>query len=77
MSQATTRLTRADTGKRPNGYAQDLANALGVTVFAPNNYVWYYPDGTVVVAVAIGGDPSKGIDTSNPGQWIPFNPIRH
>jgi len=34
-------LKSCNTGKDPQGFAQQLANALGVNVYAPNTQVWY------------------------------------
>lgn len=44
------RLLSCDTGGKEDGFAQQLANALGVEVEAPNNKLYVYPDGTYRVA---------------------------
>ncbi|WP_241968066.1 hypothetical protein [Streptomyces sp. ICBB 8177] len=44
------RLLSCSTGKLPDGFAQNLANTLGVPVEAPNNFLWVYPGGKMAVA---------------------------
>lgn len=70
----TVKLESCNTGKGPNSYAQQLANLLGKPVIAPNNFVWYYPDGTLVIAPPIGGDLNGLPDLQHQGNWITFNP---
>ena len=39
------RLFSCNTGANPNGFAQNLANALGKPVFSPNQIISAYPNG--------------------------------
>ncbi len=41
------RLLSCNTGKGNNSYAQQLADELGVRVYAPDQYDWYYSNGKV------------------------------
>lgn len=43
------RLLSCSTGASPDGFAQHLANALGVPVYAPNNVLWVAPDGVITI----------------------------
>ena len=61
-----------ETGKYSNGFAQQLADILGVTVKAPNKKV--YPlNGRVVVGYKYK-DAITGINKWDPGDWIEFIP---
>jgi hypothetical protein len=51
------RLLSCDTGACDAGFAQNLANKMGVTVSAPTELVWAYPDGKIVVAPRTSLDP--------------------
>ena len=64
-------LKSCDTGASPNGFAQQLANYLGVTVYAPNRLVWFNTSGVIGPAGYTEGDP----DYSDPGQYAPFYPM--
>ena len=44
------RLLSCSTGARSDGFAQNLANKLGVSVWAPSDLLWARPDGTHFVA---------------------------
>lgn len=44
------RLLSCQTGMKSDGFAQDLANTLGVKVEAPNDFLWVYPNGRTAVA---------------------------
>lgn len=57
----------------PKGFAQQLANALGVTVDAPNSQVWFNSSGVVGPMPRVGGTTGPA-DYSNPGQYTPFYP---
>lgn len=59
------RLLSCNTGALPNGFAQNLANKLGVPVSAPNNIIWAYSNGRLT----IGATP-----TINNGSFINFMP---
>jgi RHS repeat-associated protein len=62
------------TGRGKNNFAQQLANELGADVNAPNDYIWYYPNGSTQVAPAQGGNLKSGPDLSNPGKMKTFTP---
>lgn len=65
------RLLSCNTGTLDTGFAQDLANKLNVQVIAPNNYIWAYPNGEMVIApMLLNGQP----DLSNIGNFIKFIP---
>lgn len=40
------RLLSCNTGKGKNSFAQNLANKMGVTVYAPTKMIWAWPNGT-------------------------------
>lgn len=61
------RLLSCGTGKNPKGFAQNLANKMGVIVRAPSDTLFIYPNGKTV----IGSNPLK-----NTGHWIDFKPER-
>jgi uncharacterized protein YukE len=44
------RLLSCQTGMKADGFAQNLANSLGVKVEAPNDYLWVWPNGRTAVA---------------------------
>ncbi|QQS05642.1 MAG: hypothetical protein IPK50_01845 [Fibrobacterota bacterium] len=47
------RLFACLTGKNPEGFAQKLADILGVNVWAPTDILWVGPDGKYVVSSGI------------------------
>ena len=48
-------------------YAQQVADILGMTVFAPTDLVWIYPDGTMIVAPRDPDNPNQpDMDNQNP-----------
>lgn len=59
------RLLSCNAGKLANGFAQNLSNKLGVTVYAPNNLIWAFSDGSL----SIGATPFV-----NNGSFIKFVP---
>jgi hypothetical protein len=59
------RLISCSTGACADGFAQNLANTLGVTVRAPSDTLWVFPNG----AATIGPKPN-----THTGQWIDFTP---
>jgi RHS repeat-associated protein len=59
------RLLSCETGNLPNGFAQNLANKLGVPVQAPNDIIWAFPNGRLT----IGATPA-----ANSGSFIQFLP---
>ncbi|MEU1051242.1 putative T7SS-secreted protein [Streptomyces sp. NPDC005876] len=46
----TVRLLSCQTGMKSDGFAQNLANSLGVKVEAPNDFLWVWPNGRTAVA---------------------------
>jgi hypothetical protein len=53
------RLLSCETGACDTGFAQNLANKMGVPVQAPTNLVWAYADGSMVVAPRMSSDPAS------------------
>ena len=66
------RLLSCDTGACDAGFAQSLANKMGVSVKAPTNLVWAYGDGRMVVAPRSPSNPNFP-DLSNQGEFKIFN----
>ncbi len=65
------RLLSCNTGSIENGFAQNLANALGKPVYAPNNFIWATPSGKHFIAGRLkNGRP----DYSIKGEFIKFVP---
>jgi filamentous hemagglutinin len=67
------RLLACNTGASANGFAQNLANKLGVIVEAPTKVVWAYPNGRYVVADRRKENPQLP-DLSNRGIFKKFYP---
>jgi uncharacterized protein RhaS with RHS repeats len=67
-------LLSCNTGKGKNPYGEQLAKELKAPVNAPDNYVWYYPNGNTVVAPGKGGNLKNGPDLGNTGTMVPFKP---
>lgn len=67
------RLLSCSTGSSPNGFAQNLANKLGVPVSAPNKLFWSDNCGNYLVAGRDKANPKypSRIDT---GEFITFYP---
>lgn len=66
------RLLSCDTGYLNNGFAQNLANKLGVTVYAPTKKLWARSDGSHFIA---GSKPGgKEPDMSDRGSFKAFHP---
>ena len=59
------RLISCSTGKATHGFAQNLANKMGVPVMAPSDTLWVYPNGKTVIG------PSQ---QKNTGSWITYYP---
>ena len=59
------RLVSCSTGKEINGFAQNLANKMGVVVKAPSDTLWVLPTGKMI----IGETPMR-----NTGKWITYYP---
>ncbi len=69
------RLLSCSTGMDPFGFAQNLANKLGVPVKAPNNILWNYSDKSGVFDIAPRKiNNPKSPDLSKRGEFIIFYP---
>ncbi|WP_254780421.1 DUF637 domain-containing protein, partial [Pseudomonas azotoformans] len=72
------RLLSCDTGGCDTGFAQNLANKMGVPVKAPTNLVWAYGDGKMIVAPRSSLSQSSPLfnvpDLSNQGVFKVFYP---
>lgn len=76
--QAVT-LFSCSTGAHQGGFAQQLADELGVDVLAPTSLAWLPPDGPGAPLVTpMGPDrrPLRQADGSGYGRWVWFNPSR-
>ncbi len=62
------RLLSCGTGSSPTGFAQNLANKMGVEVMAPSDTIWAFPNGRLT----IGPD-----SFTNTGHWNIFLPGKH
>jgi RHS repeat-associated protein len=69
-------LYSCNTGKGENPYAQQLADAMGpgITVNAPNDYLWMYSDGStpVIAPYKEPGNEKKGPDKKHEGEMLIF-----
>lgn len=65
------RLLACNAGARGNGFAQNLANKLGVTVYAPNDYLWANSNGNHFIAAK---NSSGRPDCSKKGKFVKFTP---
>ena len=61
------RLISCSTGSDTAGFAQNLANKLGVKVKAPSDTLWVFPDGKM----RIGPSQFKNI-----GHWVTYTPYK-
>ena len=61
------RLLSCKTGSQTGTFAQNLANKMGVTVRAPSDILFIYPNGKMT----IGPDMF-----TNSGRWINYHPLR-
>ena len=72
------RLLSCDTGACDAGFAQNLANKMGVSVEAPTNLVWAYGNGKLVVAPRSSLSPRSPLfnvpDLANQGTFRVFVP---
>jgi hypothetical protein len=66
------RLISCRSGASSCGAADTLADELGVDVLAPNTTVWVYPDGRLLVGE--GRFSGRGLEITEPGEWIRFTP---
>lgn len=69
------RLFSCETGQKADGFAQHLANKLGVPVKAPTEIAWCYPSGRHGVAKRSLLDPSDP-DWNRKGKYVTFYPGR-
>ncbi|MCI6215483.1 MAG: hypothetical protein MR659_00115 [Mollicutes bacterium] len=67
------RLLSCNTGADPNGFAQNLANKLGVKVMAPNKIFWCWPNGYHIVASRSKVDP-RIPNLGDLGEFVEFVP---
>lgn len=67
------RLLSCNTGATASGFAQNLANKLGVVVEAPTKLVWAYPNGKYIVAARMKNNPQLP-DLNNRGKFKKFYP---
>ena len=67
------RLLSCNTGASTSGFAQNLANKLGVVVEAPTKLVWAYPNGKYIVAARMKNNPQLP-DLNNRGKFKKFYP---
>lgn len=66
------RLFSCDTGAQPDGFAQQLSNALNVDVTAPTKPVWSQSNGAPFITDV---DPVTGAPVFPPtGVWVTFSP---
>lgn len=68
------RLLSCNTGTLNHGFAQDLANKLNITVWAPSSYLWAYPNGKHFVADKKIVNEKEKPDYSKMGKFIKFTP---
>lgn len=67
------RLLSCNTGASTSGFAQNLANKLGVIVEAPTKLVWAYPNGRYIVAARSKDNPQLP-DLNDRGTFKKFYP---
>jgi hypothetical protein len=70
------RLMACETGQDPNGFAQQLADRLGVPVKAPDQLGWSDTLGNTFSASAAGRDQWGNLIPTHPpdGAWVTFQP---
>lgn len=68
------RLLSCNTGSNSEGFAQNLANKLGVPVKAPTEILWAWPQGNYRVAKGMHVGNRHIPDPSQPGRFITFYP---
>ena len=67
------RLLSCDTGSSNSGFAQNLANKLGVVVEAPTKLVWELQNGKYFVAARNPNNPNRP-DYKNQSKFVKFYP---
>jgi RHS repeat-associated protein len=65
-------LFACNTGTGTNPFAQQLADQLGIRVYAPDNFVWVYSDGEIVVAPP--DETEIEPDLARKGTFLVFEP---
>ena len=70
------RLLSCNTGKIPKGFAQGLADRLGITVKAPTDYLWADANGRYFVAAGRTTDDGLVPVLSKPGKFATYRPHR-
>lgn len=70
------RLLSCSTGQLTDGFAQNLANKLNVTVSAPSDILWAGPSGRHFVAGSKIVNGKAEADLGKPGEFITFYPKR-
>jgi hypothetical protein len=75
-NQQPIRLMACETGQDPQGFAQQLADRLGVAVKAPDQLGWSDTLGNVYSATASGRDRWGNLIPTRPpdGTWVTFQP---
>ena len=71
------RLLSCSTGTRSDGFAQNIANKLNATVYAPSDILWAYPNGRHVIAAAkpSSRDPNVMVpDLRRIGRFVKYTP---
>lgn len=71
------RLLSCSTGSQNDGFAQNLANKLNVTVYAPSDILWAFPSGYYVIAPASKASTDQSIrgpDLRRRGRFIEYKP---
>ena len=67
------RLLSCLTGAKADGFAQNIANKLNTTVYAPTDLVWAYSNGRHIVAPRNPANPDQPHPTKR-GKFIAFYP---
>ena len=72
------RLLSCNTGKIDHGFAQGLADKLGVDVIAPSDYLWTTSNGRYFVAAGRWDSSTHELEPimSKPGKFIMYQPQR-
>lgn len=68
------RLLSCETGQVPNGFAQHLANEMGVQTQGATQYIWAWPNGAYAIAPVTAGSNPPAPNMANAGHWNYFNP---
>lgn len=72
------RLLSCNTGAKADGVAQQLANEVGVIVWAPENYLWAHDNGGFSIGPGewVGKPGARRFQAAYPhkGKFVPFAP---